>query len=118
MTHREAEKQNMRRRLLLAAGLLAYFAVAYAVFRLLGITCVFQHLLGIPCPGCGMTRALLSLLRLDFAAAWDYNPLIFLMPYVFVYLFFDLRPARLHRYLLLAVGALALIHWAFVLFQH
>lgn len=106
------------RRAALAAFLLAYFAVVFWVFGRLGIGCVFQALLGIPCPGCGMTRAVLALLRLDLAAAFAYHPLVFAMPYVLVYLFFDLKPAHVHRRILLGIGIAALIHWAFVLFQH
>jgi hypothetical protein len=45
-----------------------------------GIGCPFRFLFGIPCPGCGMTRAILSGLRLDFNSAFYYHPLWFLMP--------------------------------------
>lgn len=37
--------------------------------------CPFFYVLGIHCPGCGMTRALLSLLHLDITAAFYYHPL-------------------------------------------
>ena len=36
--------------------------------------CPFRFFFGISCPGCGMTRALLAALRLDFAAAFSYHP--------------------------------------------
>ncbi len=36
--------------------------------------CLFQYFLHIPCPGCGVTHALLGVLRLDFTAAWRANP--------------------------------------------
>ena len=68
--------------------------------------------------GCGMSRAALALLRLDFAAAWRYHPLVFVMPYVMIYLLFDLKPKTVHHKILLVIGVSALIHWAFVLFQH
>ena len=35
--------------------------------------CPFRFFFGISCPGCGMTRALLAALRLDFAAAFSYQ---------------------------------------------
>lgn len=41
--------------------------------------CLIHNLFGRACPGCGMTRALFSLLHLDFAAAWSYNPTAFLV---------------------------------------
>ena len=37
--------------------------------------CPSSYFLGIPCPGCGMTRAFLSLLHLDFKTAFFYHPL-------------------------------------------
>jgi hypothetical protein len=38
-------------------------------------TCGLRAMLGIPCPGCGMTRALLAAARLDWAAAMRWHPL-------------------------------------------
>lgn len=37
--------------------------------------CPFKYFLGIPCLGCGMTRALLACLKLDFVTAFYYHPL-------------------------------------------
>lgn len=39
----------------------------------ISIPCVYYELTGIYCPGCGMTRAFLSLLKLDFYQALRYN---------------------------------------------
>ena len=39
------------------------------------IGCPIRVITGIPCPGCGMTRAFASLLHLDFARAFHYHPL-------------------------------------------
>lgn len=43
--------------------------------------CPFRLLTGISCPGCGMTRALFSLLTLDFGKAFELHPLVFLLPF-------------------------------------
>lgn len=56
------------------------------VISLLGIGCPIRFLTGISCLGCGMTRACAALLQLDFAAAIQYHPLVFLLP-VFALLF-------------------------------
>lgn len=41
--------------------------------------CPVALLTGIPCPGCGMTRALNALVRGDWAEAWLYHPISFLV---------------------------------------
>ena len=37
--------------------------------------------------GCGMTRALFSLLHLDFTAAWNYNRLVIIVAPLLLYLY-------------------------------
>ena len=37
--------------------------------------CAFREMTGWPCPGCGLTRAADRLSHLNFAGAWDANPL-------------------------------------------
>lgn len=44
---------------------------------LLGSACPTYWMLGICCPFCGMTRAHLAAMRLDFAAAFYYHPVFF-----------------------------------------
>ena len=36
--------------------------------------CLFQLLIGIPCPGCGVLHGMAALLKLDFASAYHSNP--------------------------------------------
>lgn len=38
--------------------------------------CLFRHLTGLYCPGCGLTRALHALAHGDVAATWAMNPLV------------------------------------------
>ena len=67
-----------------ALSFIGVFLIAVAVLSLLDIGCVFRLMTGIPCPGCGMTRAWLAALRLDFAAAFAYHPLFWIVPIVFM----------------------------------
>lgn len=55
--------------LVIAAGTL-YFLMC----RFFDITCPIKAIIGINCPTCGMTRAILSLLRGDFDMYFKYNP--------------------------------------------
>ena len=43
------------------------------------INCVFHSLTGFYCPGCGITRCLFALLKLDFYEAFMYNQLVFIL---------------------------------------
>lgn len=61
--------------------------VAWLALYLLDIGCICRLVTGIPCPGCGMTRAWLAALRLDFAAAFAYHPLFWVVPIAFVLAF-------------------------------
>lgn len=52
---------------------------------LLGSACPTYAIFGICCPFCGMTRAHLAALRLDFAAAFSYHPVFFVgVPFLWV----------------------------------
>ncbi len=57
----------------------ALFLAALATWLFL-TGCPFYKLTGIPCPGCGMSRAFWHILKLDFATAWYYHPLAFFLP--------------------------------------
>ena len=41
--------------------------------------CIFKWLTGYPCPGCGSTRALISLLHGDIKQSLWYNPVVFIL---------------------------------------
>ncbi len=60
---------------LVVVGVAIIYFLSTKGFRLF---CIFNEITGLLCPGCGNTRAALSILRLDFASAFSYNPLCFL----------------------------------------
>lgn len=49
--------------------------------------CLFRNLFGTECYGCGMTRALFSLLHFDFGAAWGYNRLVVIVAPLLLYIY-------------------------------
>lgn len=81
--------------------------------------CPTAALLGVPCPGCGLTRATFALLRGDVQQAYHFHPLVFVLAPVYVaalvwggYRFLSGRPAavtsrRVDRWITL--GALVLL---------
>ena len=61
--------------------------IIYKVFNV-GIPCPIKLLTGFDCPGCGITRAIVSLFELNFYQAFRYNMLvIFLLALYIIYLF-------------------------------
>lgn len=61
----------------------------YGMMGMMGITCPILFMTGISCAGCGMTRAWLSLFRLDFGAAFYYHPLFWLPALLIVLFLFE-----------------------------
>lgn len=48
------------------------------------VPCIFHKITGLYCPGCGITRMLFSIIRLDFYQAFRYNPLVFIMLLLYI----------------------------------
>lgn len=66
--------------ILLGAGLVLQ-NTGIVDFGLFGHPCVFKSMVGLYCPGCGGTRALLSFINGDILRSLFYHPFV---PYVFV----------------------------------
>ena len=81
MQQADVMKEEMRLRLKAESkklGILLLAGILYAVWcnlTDLGIPCIFRLLLGIKCPGCGMTHAAVAMTHLDIAGAFSYNKL-------------------------------------------
>jgi putative exporter of polyketide antibiotics len=70
----------------------------YLGLSIFSVGCPLRFLSGIPCPGCGMTRAVWYALQLDFASAVYYHPLFFLAPLmVLLFLFESYLPPKFIR---------------------
>lgn len=68
------------KRVAFAAALFVIVGIIYAVivsFFRFGIPCIFYEMTGLKCPGCGMTRAVMALLRFDVYGALQYNAFSF-----------------------------------------
>ena len=73
--------------LIVIISLIYYFLNKY--FNI-GIPCLFYQITGLKCPGCGITRLIFSLIKLDFRQAFFYNPLVFiLLPFIGFYIIYQ-----------------------------
>ena len=69
------------------------------IITITGIGCPILFFTGIPCLGCGMTRACFYFLRSDFSTAFSYHPLVFLLPMIVPYIIFMKKLMKYKRYL-------------------
>lgn len=53
--------------------------IIYYIFFKSFLPCIIHKTTGLYCPGCGISRMLLSLLSLDFYQAFRYNPFLFIL---------------------------------------
>lgn len=101
--------------------------VIYAVLAhfFLGSSCLIYSTTGFPCPGCGGTRAFLSLIHGDFLESLKYHPLLIpALSILFADFIFSLvkgKPPRWFNRVLLALAvAIAIVYAArlILLFPH
>lgn len=97
-------------KLLVTVGYIGLVAALYS----LRISCVFQTVLGIACPGCGMTRAMLAAVQLHFKEAFQYHPMFWSVPILYLYFLFDeglFRKKFWDRLVLCGIGIGFLVNW-------
>lgn len=63
----------------IAPGLILCAIYISIMTALRGTVCPFRIFLGIPCPGCGLSRAALLLLSGDIGASFQMHPMLFLI---------------------------------------
>ena len=86
----------MKKRLIKIIFLNAFIVIISFIYYFLnkyfniGIPCLFYKITGLKCPGCGITRLIFSLIKLDFRQAFFYNPLVFiLLPFIGFYIIYQ-----------------------------
>ena len=77
--------KQLKIKLLITAAILAYVAV----LCILKLPCIIFHFTGIRCLGCGMSRAFLAVLKLDFKTAFTYHGMFWSLPILYFYFLFD-----------------------------
>lgn len=81
-----------RKKLLFSIFVFILGVVTFLLFLFLNhtysfyIPCFFHKITGFYCPGCGITRMILSLLKFDFYQAFRWNPFLFsVIPLFLIY---------------------------------
>lgn len=97
------------------AVIIFLFAVGTVILNtVFKVGCIFKAVFHVPCPVCGMTRAYLSLLKLDFKSAMYYNPAFWLFPIICLFGILaaaDKKRTKIWLTAFLAAIALLLIIW-------
>lgn len=88
------------------------------LISIIGIGCPIRFMTGISCAGCGMSRAWISVLKLDFHSAFYYHPLWFI-PLIFsmLYLKNSFAPLRSYRFIVSAFILMFIVAYFFRLFD-
>ncbi len=77
-------QHQMRKRLGKLSIMLAIFLIAGIIYFIItqfgiAIPCIFRRITGFLCPGCGISRMCISIIKLDFYSAFRYNQACFLI---------------------------------------
>lgn len=97
---------------------LLLMCLVYGILLLLNTPCLFSAYLGLPCPGCGMRRALQAAASMRFGAAFQYHPMFWALPVLALSIFRNGRLTGKRRLDLAIHGAVALgflVHYLSVL---
>lgn len=84
---------RLKKVLIVNVSLLLILLIYYKFYSItnIGIPCIFKLITGYKCPGCGITRCLFSLIKLDFKSAFSYNQLvtILIIPFIIYYIYLN-----------------------------
>lgn len=97
--------------------------VLYAVLhKLEGAFCPSVIIFGLPCPGCGMTRALLYVLQGEFVKATYINPAIYLwlvfLLYIIVMRYILGKPLKYITVIAGIIGVIMIIRFAYGMYMY
>jgi hypothetical protein len=89
------QRATLRAGALLAGFLLAGVALQLLLPERFAVQCLMKRWFSVPCPTCGMTRALRLLLHCEWRAAVALQPLVLIGPLfaLLAFLYWTLRPA-------------------------
>ena len=74
------------------SGIILLLVLYILLITVTGIGCPIKWLTGISCPGCGITRSCISLLKFDFKQAFEYHALTLVLVPSIIYILFGKQP--------------------------
>lgn len=88
-TAKNEQLKRIRNIILLSCLIVILIGLFYILTKIgISIPCIFNKITGLLCPGCGNTRAAISLIKGDIVAAFSYNALFpvefFYIAWVFI----------------------------------
>ena len=92
-----------------------------SIINIFQIPCMYKTIFGIPCPGCGMSHAVIAAMHLDFGTAFSEHAMFWSMPLIFALILtngkiFKKRWMNLAVIIGLGTGFLANYIWHLILF--
>lgn len=91
-------------------SLIIGIGIVCILYTISGIGCPILFLTGVPCFGCGMTRAYIHLLRLDFAGAIHCHPMCVVLPFLCILWFWCWeKHSKLGTNMVLGIGIVMFI---------
>ncbi len=113
-----------KKKLKIAILFLVVVAVLSIIVNILtdgkGTICVISNTTGIPCPSCGLTRSVILLLQFKFKEAFDYHPLVYLLPIWIPLLGYGIlkENGKFVTYTIYSIGIIAVGVWIFRMFLY
>lgn len=68
--------------------IISIYLLYFAIYHHGETNCLVKRTIGFPCPGCGMSRASIYFITLQFRKAFYFHPFVFVMPFIFIVVFF------------------------------
>ena len=90
------------------------YGAVLLIFWTLRAPCFFEYLFHIPCPGCGMSWAMVCVLKFHFVEAFKSHPMFWSMPILYWFFLMDTETFKKRRsnwIILILIGAGFFINW-------
>ena len=104
----------MKKRIIYIVFIIIFLSLSLSFLEIINFECIYRKFFHIYCAGCGFTRMIKSIIKLDFYQAFRYNPLFFILlilfiPYIIYQIYLYIKIGKLKKPTLKSLIILALI---------